>query len=167
MSNEDSQHARKILESNSKVSNSAAIHTINLNQKLSTFCETWVPKVVGELNGQYVKLVKFEGEYVWHHHADEDEMFLILDGHVDIHVREPADGGGGGGMGDRGAGAILVVERIISLDPGEFCIIPKGVEHKPVAARLSSVMLFEPAGTRNTGSVDHDYTIEARDLERI
>lgn len=119
--------------------------SISLRDKLNSFDETWVPKVVGELNGQYVKVVKFKGEYVWHHHADEDEMFLVIDGHIDIHFRD----------------------HTVGLDAGEFCIVPRGVEHKPVADKLASVLLFEPASTRNTGNVDHGYTIEARDLDRI
>ena len=121
------------------------METVNLAQKLATFDETWVPKVVGELNDQYVKVVKFEGEYVWHSHEHEDEMFLVLDGHVDIHFRD----------------------RVVALDVGEFCVVPRGVEHKPVAEQLASVLLFEPATTRNTGQVDHGYTIEASNLERI
>lgn len=118
---------------------------INLAQRLASFDETWVPKVVGELNGQYVKVVKFKGEYVWHYHADEDEMFLVLDGHIDIHFRDHA----------------------VGLNAGEFCIVPRGVEHKPAADKMASVLLFEPAATRNTGNVDHGYTIEAANLERI
>jgi mannose-6-phosphate isomerase-like protein (cupin superfamily) len=118
---------------------------ISLAEKLASFDEHWVPKIVGELNGQYVKVVKFEGEYVWHHHANEDELFLVIDGQIDIHFRD----------------------RIVSLNPGEFCIVPRGVEHKPAAAKPASVLLFEPASTRNTGNVDHGYTIEATDLERI
>lgn len=118
---------------------------VNLQKKLDSFSETWVPKVVGELNGQYVKVVKFEGEYVWHSHANEDELFLVLDGHIDVHLRD----------------------RVVGLDAGEFFIVPRGVEHKPVATRRASVLLFEPDTTRNTGNVDHRYTIEASDLERI
>lgn len=121
------------------------MESINLNRKLASFSETWVPKVIAELNGQCVKLVKFQGEYVWHHHVDEDEMFLVLEGHVDIHLRD----------------------RVIALDAGECCVVPRGVEHKPVAACLASVLLFEPAATRNTGNVDHACTIEAAALERI
>lgn len=121
------------------------MQAINLSQRLSTFAERWSPKVVGELNGQYVKLVKFEGEYVWHHHEHEDELFLVIEGHIDIHFRD----------------------RVVGLDAGEFCIVPRGVEHKPVAEQLAAVLLFEPAGTRNTGNVDHAYTIEAADLQRI
>ena len=119
--------------------------TINLADKLALFDETWAPKIVGELNGQYVKLVKFQGEYVWHQHAEEDEMFLVLSGRVDIHFRD----------------------RVVRLNEGEFCIVPRGVEHKPAAEGLACVLLFEPASTRNTGNVDHRYTIEAQDLERI
>jgi mannose-6-phosphate isomerase-like protein (cupin superfamily) len=121
------------------------MHTVSLREKLDSFHETWSPKVVGELNGQFVKVVKFLGEYLWHHHADEDEMFLVIEGEVMIHFRD----------------------RVVRLLPGEFCIVPRGVEHKPEARRLASVMLFEPATTRNTGNVDHAYTIEAADLERI
>jgi mannose-6-phosphate isomerase-like protein (cupin superfamily) len=121
------------------------MQAINLAAKLASFRETWVPKIVGELNGQYVKLVKFQGEYVWHHHAEEDELLLVLSGHIDIHFRD----------------------GVVSLDEGEFCIVPRGVEHKPAARKLACVLLFEPAGTRNTGNVDHRYTIEAADLQRI
>jgi len=128
------------------------MEAVNLAKKLATFNETWVPKVVGELNGQYIKVVKFEGEYVWHHHANGDEMFLVLCGHVDIHFRDAAAGGR---------------LAVVSLKEGEFCIVPRGVEHKPVAKFPSSVLLFEPASTRNTGNVDHPYTIEAAALQRI
>lgn len=117
----------------------------NLAAKLASLDDVWVPKIVGALNGQYVKLAKFEGEYIWHHHANEDELFLVIEGHIDIHFRD----------------------HVVGLDPGEFCIVPKGVEHKPVAKQRASVLLFEPASTRNTGNVDHGYTIEARDLERL
>lgn len=121
------------------------MQAVNLRRKLDSFSETWVPKVVGELNGQYVKVVKFLGEYVWHRHEHEDELFLVLDGRIDIHFRD----------------------RVVALEAGEFCIVPRGVEHKPAAKRPASVLLFEPASTRNTGNVDHRYTIEAGDLDRI
>jgi mannose-6-phosphate isomerase-like protein (cupin superfamily) len=121
------------------------MHKINLAEKLGSFDETWVPKVVGELNGQYVKVAKFEGEYVWHKHDNEDELFLVIEGNVKIELRD----------------------RTVDLNPGELCIVPRGVEHKPVAPRLAQVLMFEPASTRNTGNVDHNYTIEAEDLERI
>lgn len=121
------------------------IQVANLAGKLASFSEHWVPRVVGELNGQFVKVVKFQGEYVWHHHADEDELFLVLEGQIEIHFRD----------------------RIVPLTAGEFCIVPRGVEHKPMAQREASVLLFEPATTRNTGNVDHRYTIEAGNLKRI
>lgn len=121
------------------------MEAVNLAQKLSLFSSTWIPKIVGRLNGQLVKLVKFENEYVWHQHKDEDELFLVIEGHIDIHFRD----------------------KVVALDAGEFCIVPRGVEHKPVAEKIASVLLFEPASTRNTGDVDHDYTIEAAHLEHI
>ena len=119
---------------------------VNLERKLATFGETWVPKVVGELNDQYVKVVKFEGEYVWHHHECEDELFLVLEGRVDIHFRD----------------------TVVELSEGEFLIVPRGIEHKPAVPHgVAHVLLFEPASTRNTGNVDHHYTIEPQDLPRI
>ena len=117
---------------------------VNLAEKLASFDETWVPKVVAELNGQYVKVVKFVGQYVWHSHADEDELFWVLQGRVLIHLRD----------------------RTVELRPGEFFVVARGVEHKPESPELSHVVLFEPASTRNTGAVDHEYTIEAGGLER-
>lgn len=118
---------------------------VNLREKLASFEEHWVPKVIGELNGQYVKAVKFKGEYVWHAHEHEDEMFLVLEGVMDLHLRD----------------------GVVRVGPGEFYIVPRGVEHKPVAPQEVHALLFEPATTRNTGGVEHDYTIEATDLERI
>ncbi len=118
---------------------------VNLARKLATFDELWVPKVVAELNGQYVKVAKFQGEYVWHSHAGEDEAFLVLAGSMRIHLRD----------------------RIVELAQGELFVVPRGVEHKPAADELCSCLLFEPSTTRNTGDVDHAYTIEANDLERI
>jgi mannose-6-phosphate isomerase-like protein (cupin superfamily) len=90
-------------------------------------------------------VAKFENEYVWHHHDEEDELFLVIEGHVDIHLRD----------------------SVVGLDPGEFYIVRRGVEHKPVATGVAQVLLFEPAQTRNTGSVDHEFTIEANDLEKL
>ena len=119
--------------------------TVSLADKLATFDETWVPKVVGELNGQYVKVVKCEGEYVWHHHEQEDELFYVLKGRL----------------------RILLRDREVALEAGEFFIVPRGIEHKPVADEPAEVVLFEPAKTRNTGNVDHAYTIEAGALEKI
>lgn len=121
------------------------LQKVNLRDKLASFTDLWSPKVIGDLNGQFVKLVKMQGEYVWHLHADEDELFFVIDGHMDLHLRD----------------------GIVSLDPGEYCVVPRGVEHKPAADELTSILLFEPAATRNTGNVDHSYTIEAEDLDRI
>jgi mannose-6-phosphate isomerase-like protein (cupin superfamily) len=109
-----------------------------LSEKLAKFSEQWSPRIVGELNGQHVKLVKFQGEFIWHHHADEDEMFLVLVGSFDMHFRD----------------------RVVSLREGEFLIVPRGVEHRPVAEHEVSVLLFEPAGTVNTGSAGGDRTVD-------
>jgi len=102
---------------------------VNLAEKLALFSEHWQPKIVGELNGQHVKLVKVAGEFVWHRHEREDELFLVLAGELTLHFRD----------------------RRVDLRPGEFCIVPRGVEHKPEAGGEASVLLFEPVGTRNTG----------------
>jgi mannose-6-phosphate isomerase-like protein (cupin superfamily) len=118
---------------------------VSLREKLDSFSEHWVPKVVAELNGQYVKVAKFQGEYVWHSHANEDELFLVVKGQMKIHLRD----------------------RVVELGEGEFYVVPRGVEHKPEAENEVECVLFEPAGTRNTGGVEHQYTIEAGDLERI
>ena len=111
---------------------------VNLADKLSCFDELWSPKVVGELNGQQVKLVKVKGEFVWHHHDREDELFLILEGSLKMELRD----------GD------------VWLEPGEFLIIPRGVEHRPVAAEEVHLLLFEPATTLNTGNVRNERTVE-------
>ena len=119
---------------------------VNLNEKLASFDSIWVPKIVGELNRQYVKVVKVKDEYVWHHHETEDEMFLVLEGRLEIHLRD----------------------SVVSLSEGEFVVVPHGVEHKPVAPDgVASILLFEPKTTRNTGNVDHNLTIEAVKLEMI
>ncbi|NUN69496.1 MAG: cupin domain-containing protein [Bacteroidetes bacterium] len=107
---------------------------VNLREKLSLIDEHWRPKVVGALNGQEVKLVKFKGEFVWHHHAAEDELFLCIDGSLTVEFRD----------------------RAVQLHPGEFVIVPHGVEHRTVAENEASVLLFEPAQTRNTGNVTHE-----------
>ncbi|MCH8273973.1 MAG: cupin domain-containing protein [Armatimonadetes bacterium] len=118
---------------------------VNITEKLDSFDDLWSPKVIGELNGQYVKLVKCKGEYVWHKHDDEDEMFLVVKGRLRVCLRE----------GD------------VELAEGEFVIVPRGVEHKPVADQECHMLLFEPATTRNTGDVVNARTIEPEDLERI
>lgn len=121
---------------------------VNLNSKFAALDEVWVPKIVAELNGQYLKIVNFEGSYVWHAHEREDEMFYVLAGRVDIWLRDP-DG-----------------ERAVELSPGEFLVVPRGVEHKPVSHGVSQVLLFEPATTRNTGALEHELTIEPERLQR-
>lgn len=118
---------------------------IDLAAKFASFDELWVPKIVAELNGQHLKAAKLQGDYVWHSHADEDEMFLVVKGSLRIRLRD----------------------RVVELNAGEACVVPRGVEHKPEADELVECLLFEPATTRNTGSVDHAYTIEPADLERI
>ncbi len=110
---------------------------VNLKQKFDLFQEYWSPRVAGELNDSYVKLAKFKGEFVWHHHANEDELFLVVKGHLTIKLRD----------------------RDIELDAGEFVIIPKGVEHLPVAEEEVQALLLEPKSTLNTGNVQSERTI--------
>jgi mannose-6-phosphate isomerase-like protein (cupin superfamily) len=121
---------------------------VNLSEKLALFAEHWKPKIAGELNGQQVKLVKFQGEFVWHHHDAEDELFFVVRGGFRMDYR---DGDGR--------------ERAIELGEGEFLIVPRGVEHRPVAEQEVHVMLFEPAATLNTGNVRGAMTVEK--LERV
>ena len=116
---------------------------VSLADKLSTFTEHWNPKIVGELNGQHVKVVKFCGDFVWHHHEHEDEMFLVLRGSFRMDYREASG-----------------VEHSLQIAAGEFAIVPRGVEHRPSAAEEVHVMLFEPAGTLNTGNVRSTLTVE-------
>ena len=116
---------------------------VNIAQKLSLFDEHWHPHIVGELNGQYVKLVKFSGPFVWHHHEHEDELFLVIKGRFRIEFRD----------------------RDVWLEEGEFMIVPRGVEHRPVAEEEAHVLLFEPASTLNTGNVTDALT--RTELDRI
>ncbi|MEP6793720.1 MAG: cupin domain-containing protein [Saprospiraceae bacterium] len=116
---------------------------INIPEKLSLINDYWNPRIAGELNGQLIKLVKFKGEFVWHKHDDEDEMFYVLDGQFKMELRD----------------------QTILLKKNEFLIIPRGVEHRPVAENEVSVMLFEPASTLNTGDTRGDMTRDH--LERI
>ena len=111
---------------------------VNLEEKFSRFDGYWQPKIVGELNGQYVKLVKLKGEFVWHQHETEDELFMVIKGQLLIRLRD----------------------RDIYLNPGEFFIIPRGVEHLPVAEGEVQVMLFEPQSVINTGNVRNERTHE-------
>jgi mannose-6-phosphate isomerase-like protein (cupin superfamily) len=116
---------------------------VNLADKFSRIDDAWQPRCVGELNGQVVKLAKLAGPFVWHQHADEDEMFLVVEGQLVVNLRT-RDG-----------------ERAVSLGAGEFLIVPRGVEHKPVAPDLALVMLFEPESTVNTGNVRNDLTVDS------
>jgi mannose-6-phosphate isomerase-like protein (cupin superfamily) len=114
------------------------VEKVNLRDKLALFSDHWSPKVVGDLNGQQVKLVKFVGEFVWHHHDHEDELFLVVSGRFRMEFRD----------------------RHVWLEEGEFLIVPRGVEHRPVAEDEVHVLLFEPATTLNTGNVTNERTVE-------
>jgi mannose-6-phosphate isomerase-like protein (cupin superfamily) len=107
---------------------------INLVEKFSLFTEHWRPKVIGALNGQEVKLVKVQGEFPWHHHETEDELFLVWRGRFRVEFRD----------------------RIVELGPGEMVIVPRGVEHRTAADEEAEVLIFEPAATRNTGNVEDE-----------
>src|SRR5438067_3337919 len=122
---------------------SVAMNRVNLAEKFRQFNEHWSPKIVGEINDSYVKLVKVKGEFVWHHHETEDELFLVVKGSLLIKLRD----------------------RDIFLEEGEFVIIPKGIEHLPIADEEAHVLLLEPKTTLNTGNVRDEKTIA--DLERI
>ena len=116
---------------------------VTLADKLARISDHWHPRTVGELNGQHVKLVKFKGEFVWHQHEHEDELFLVVAGRFRMDLRD----------------------RQVWLEPGEFLIVPRGVEHRPVAEEEVSVLLFEPATTINTGSAGGELTRTT--LERL
>ena len=117
---------------------------INLAQKLATFDDHWNPRIVAELNGQHVKLTKFQGPFVWHHHEHEDELFLVIEGRFRMDFRD----------------------RQEWIEEGEFLIVPRGVEHRPVAEEEVAVLLFEPASTLNTGNVQDDALTRAY-LQRL
>ncbi|HEY9886396.1 MAG TPA: cupin domain-containing protein [Vampirovibrionales bacterium] len=116
---------------------------VNLQQKFSLFSEHWSPKIVGELNGQHVKLAKLKGEFVWHKHLEEDELFFVVKGSFKMEYRD----------------------RTVKVNENEFLIVPRGVEHKPVADEEVWVMLFEPTSTLNTGNAKSDLT--KNDLDSI
>ena len=109
---------------------------INIEQKLSLFNDHWNPRIIGELNKQHVKLAKIKGEFIWHKHDEEDEMFLVLKGTLKIEFRD----------------------RIETIHENEMIIVPKGVEHRPIAEKEVSIMLFEPATTINTGDLENERT---------
>lgn len=114
---------------------------VNLARKFERFTDIWSPKRVGELNENYIKLAKGEGVLDWHTHENEDEFFLVVAGHLDIHLRD----------------------KVISLDPGEFFVVPKGVEHRPSAIKGTEIMLIEPKETLHTGSSETEHTVALKD----
>ena len=116
---------------------------INLAEKFSQFAEHYSPKIAGELNGQMVKLVKFKGPFVWHHHDNEDELFYVVKGNFDMEFRD----------------------KTVTISEGEFIIVPRGIEHRPNAKEEVHVVLFEPATTLNTGNIKNELTLE--ELKRI
>lgn len=114
------------------------IRKVNLEAKLASFTETWSPRVVGRVNDTHVKVVKLEGEFPWHLHEEEDELFLVLEGRLLLQFRDGE----------------------VWLEPGEFVIVPRGTEHRPVAPEETHVVLVEPAGTLNTGNLRNERTVE-------
>lgn len=117
---------------------------VSLEEAFASFDDHWSPRLAAELNGQAVKLAKVEGAFVWHHHDDADELFLVTSGELRIEIRDEPD---------------------VVLGEGEFVVVPRGVEHRPVADREAEILLFEPAETRNTGNVESDLT--QTDVERL
>ncbi len=120
------------------------IDKTNLAEAFSSFDETWSPRVAGDINEMQIKLAKLEGEFVWHSHSHEDELFLIIRGRLRMEFRD---------------------QQPVKLGPGEFIVVPSGVEHRPVAEISCEVVLFEPKTTLNTGNIENERTV--RDLERI
>jgi len=112
---------------------------IDLAEKFALITETWSPRILAELNGQRVKIAKLQGEFVWHAHEDEDELFLVIEGEL----------------------RILFREQEVLLGPGQLCVVPRGVEHKPIAEEEVQVLLLEPAGTVNTGTAGGPRTVDA------
>ena len=131
------------------------MNKINLNQKLSLFNDHWGPRIVGELNGQQVKLVKFKGPFTWHHHDNEDELFLVVKGRFRMDFREAGAAEAESNEQDNEADR----ERSIWLEAGELIIVPRGMEHRPVADEEAHVLLFEPTSTLNTGNVENELTV--------
>lgn len=119
------------------------MEVVNLAQKFALFSDYWSPKIAGELNGQHVKLAKLKGDFVWHHHEHEDELFLVVKGRLRIQLQD----------------------REVTIHEGEFFIVPKGMEHLPIAEEEVQVLLLEPTTTVNTGNVHNERTVE--DLERV
>ena len=113
------------------------INKVNLKSKFDLINNFWSPKIVGELNGQHVKIAKFKGEFIMHNHQDEDELFFVINGTLYIELKS----------------------KVLELKSGEFIIIPRGVDHKPYSKNEVSVLLFEPKSTLNTGNVNNEFTI--------
>ena len=116
---------------------------VNIAEKLSSFSDYFNPRIAGELNGQQVKLVKFKGEFIWHHHDHEDELFYVVKGSFDMQMRD----------------------KTITVNEGEFLVMPRGIEHRPVAKEEVAILLFEPATTLNTGNVENELT--RRELGKV
>ncbi len=126
---------------------------VNLREKFSLINDHWNPRIAGELNGQFVKLVKFQGPFTWHHHDNEDELFLVVKGKFKMEFREPTSETSGS----------TEQQRDVWIEAGEFIIVPRGVEHRPVADEECEVLLFEPASTLNTGNVRDEFTVPTLD----
>ena len=116
------------------------MNKINLRDKLSLINDHWNPRIAAELNGQYVKLVKFQGPFTWHHHENEDELFMVVKGRFRMEYREGE------------------TEKSVWIEPGELIVVPRGVEHRPVADEECEVLLFEPVSTLNTGNAENELT---------
>jgi len=116
---------------------------VNITEKLSQFTDHWNPRIIGELNGQQVKAAKLKGEFFFHHHEHEDELFLVIQGILKMEFRD----------------------KTVLINPGEFLIVPRGVEHKPIAEEEVELLLFEPASTLNTGNIENERT--KKNLQRI
>ncbi len=117
------------------------MEVINIKEKFTLFNDQWSPKIIGQLNGQDIKLAKLEGEFVWHDHKDEDELFYVVKGQLIIEFRD----------------------KTLSLDEGDMIVVPRGVEHKPIAKEEVWVLLFEPSSIKHTGDVIHEFTKEKFD----
>lgn len=119
------------------------MNKVNISEKFSQFSDYYNPRIIGELNGQHVKAVKLKGEFVWHHHDLEDELFLVMQGKLRMEFRD----------------------KTVEINPGEFIIVPRGVEHKPVAEDEVHILLFEPDSTLNTGNINNERT--RTELEKL
>ena len=121
------------------------MRAINLQEKFSKITEYWTPKIIAESNGHYVKITKVKGEFVWHDHKNEDELFIIIKGKLLLHFRD----------------------RVVEMNPGEIYVIPRGEEHKPVAEEETHILYIEPKETKHTGEVASDLTVKSSEMEWI